>query len=114
MSDEKDKVKGDEGPEEVKPVQAKTRPNIKPRPPKDEPKEAPKEVARDSGTDSKPAKSESQDEKVVFVDHPLYWPGVGRLNAGFNLVQGNIADKWIEKGWAREASVNEVSEHYGV
>ena len=57
----------------------------------------------------------SEDEKVVlFVDHPIYWPAVGKLAKGFNVVPSHVADKWLEKGWARKASAAEVKKHYGV
>ena len=57
----------------------------------------------------------AKDEKVVlFVDHPIYWPAVGKLAKGFNVVPSHVADKWLEKGWARKASAAEVKKHYGV
>ena len=57
----------------------------------------------------------AKDEKVVlFVDHPIYWPAVGKLAKGFNVVPSHVADKWLENGWARKASAAEVKKHYGV
>lgn len=57
----------------------------------------------------------AKDEKVVlFVDHPVYWPKVGKLPKGFSVVPSHVADKWLEKGWARKASAAEVKKHYGV
>ena len=57
----------------------------------------------------------AKDEKVVlFVDHPIYWPKVGKLPKGFSVVPSHVADKWLEKGWARKASAAEVKKHYGV
>ena len=57
----------------------------------------------------------TKDEKVVlFVDHPIYWPKVGKLPKGFSVVPSHVADKWLEKGWARKASAAEVKKHYGV
>ena len=57
----------------------------------------------------------AKDEKVVlFVDHPIYWPKAGKLAKGFNVVPSHVADKWLEKGWARKASAAEVKKHYGV
>ena len=57
----------------------------------------------------------AKDEKVVlFVDHPVYWPKVGKLPKGFSVVPSYVADKWLEKGWARKASAAEVKKHYGV
>ena len=57
----------------------------------------------------------AEDEKVVlFVDHPIYWPAVGKLAKGFNVVPSHVADKWLDKGWARKATAAEVKKHYGV
>ena len=57
----------------------------------------------------------AKNEKVVlFVDHPVYWPKVGKLPKGFSVVPSHVADKWLEKGWARKASAAEVKKHYGV
>ena len=57
----------------------------------------------------------AKNEKVVlFVDHPVYWPKVGKLPKGFSVVPSHVADKWLEKGWARKASAAEVKKYYGV
>ena len=57
----------------------------------------------------------AKEEKVVlFVDHPVYWPKVGKLPKGFSVVPSHVADKWLEKGWARKASAAEVKKYYGV
>ena len=68
--------------------------------------------SEDSGDDEEQV---AKDEKVVlFVDHPIYWPKAGKLAKGFNVVPSHVADKWLEKGWARKASAAEVKKHYGV
>ena len=64
--------------------------------------------------DSSDVSDETSDKVVLFVDHPIYWPAVGKLAKGFNVVPSHVADKWLEKGWARKASAAEVKKHYGV
>ena len=57
---------------------------------------------------------ETSDRVVLFVNHPIHWPEVGVLAKGYNLLDRDVAQKWLDKGWAREASASEVAKAYGV
>lgn len=56
---------------------------------------------------------ETEDKIVLYVDHPIYWPGTGKLAKGYSLVNKSVAEKWLDKGLARKASASEVKKHYG-
>ena len=84
--------------------------------------ESPKESAKPAPRVSRKSKSDevdpeptgdAEDQIVLYVDHPQYWPGVGRLSKGYNLVPVESGKLWLDKGWARKASVKEVKEHFG-
>ena len=87
---------------------------------KESPKETQKPAARrgqaskseSSEDDTKPA-GDAEDQVVLYVDHPMYWPEVGRLAKGYNLVPAEKGKLWLDKGFARKASAKEVKEHYG-
>ena len=87
---------------------------------KESPKETQKPAPRrgqaskseSSEDDTKPA-GDAEDQVVLYVDHPMYWPEVGRLAKGYNLVPAEKGKLWLDKGFARKASAKEVKEHYG-
>ena len=62
--------------------------------------------------DTKPA-GDAEDQVVLYVNHPMYWPGVGRLATGYNVIPAEKGKLWLDKGWARKASAKEVKEYYG-
>jgi len=59
------------------------------------------------------ADAKSDDKVILFVDHPIHWPTVGSLNKGYNLVNADVAEKWIAKGWARAVTPAEVTKAFG-
>lgn len=86
--------------------------------------ESPKETEKPAPRRGQASKSESseddtksagdaEDQIVLYVDHPMYWPEVGRLAKGYNLVPAEKGKLWLDKGWARKASAKEVKEYYG-
>lgn len=61
------------------------------------------------------SKEEVKPQKVaVFVDHPVFWPNVGRLPKGFNLLEPHVAERWVASGRARIVTPEEVAAAYGV
>ena len=88
--------------------------------PKETEKETPKPAPRrgqaskseSSEGDTKPA-GDAEDQVVLYVNHPMYWPGVGRLATGYNVTPAEKGKLWLDKGWARKASAKEVKEYYG-
>ena len=51
-------------------------------------------------------------EIAIFATHPMHWPGVGELNTGFNILAAEKAEPWLDRGWARKATVSEVKAYY--
>lgn len=61
------------------------------------------------------SEKETKPQKVaVFVDHPVFWPSVGRLPKGFNLLEPHVAERWVASGRARIVTPEEVAAAYGV
>ena len=50
---------------------------------------------------------------AVYASHPMYWPGVGSLKAGYSVLKADVAEQWIAQGWVRKASRSEVARQYG-
>ena len=51
---------------------------------------------------------------AVYASHPMYWPGVGSLKAGYSVLKADVAEQWIAQGWVRKASRSEVARQYGI
>ena len=51
---------------------------------------------------------------AVYASHPMYWPGVGSLKAGYSVLKSDVAEQWIAQGWVRKASRSEVARQYGI
>ena len=51
---------------------------------------------------------------AIYAKRNLSWDGVGKLDAGFNFVTREVADKWLTLKAVREVSPREVAAHYGV
>lgn len=49
---------------------------------------------------------------AIFATHPMHWPGVGELKTGFNILAAEKAEPWLDRGWARKATVSEVKAYY--
>ena len=73
--------------------------------------------AKSNRTDEDPEEPdetvETEEKIVLYVDHPVHWPNTGSLAKGYNLVNKSVAEKWLDKGWARKASASEVKKNYG-
>jgi hypothetical protein len=51
---------------------------------------------------------------ALFSTRSLYWPGVGRLINGYNIVTDTNAEKWMTLKGIRVATPEEVAREYGV
>jgi hypothetical protein len=67
---------------------------------------------------AKPAKQKSEPKKdnVIAVYSPknIHWDGVGKLSKGFNVVNKDVAEKWLTREGVRIADPKEVAQGYGL
>jgi hypothetical protein len=69
-------------------------------------------VAADKPKAAAPVKAEP--EKVaLWSNKNIRWGGVGALSKGYNIVIKEAADKWLTREGIREATPEEVADHYG-
>lgn len=63
---------------------------------------------------SKPKSKKEDDDKevVVFSEKSIYFPGVGRLTPGFNIVSAKNAKAYLRHKAVREASPEELARNY--
>jgi hypothetical protein len=61
---------------------------------------------------SEPAPDQSN-KVALWADKNMRWQDVGTLAKGYNIVTKEAAAKWVEKGFAREATPEEVATFYG-
>lgn len=54
------------------------------------------------------------DKVALYAIRNLSWPGVGKLDKGYNFVTKEVADKWLQHKAVRQASPEEVASHFGV
>lgn len=61
-----------------------------------------------------PAYEKKEPEKVALWSFKnIRWSGVGALVSGYNIVTKEAADKWLTRDGIREATPEEVAQHYG-
>lgn len=51
---------------------------------------------------------------AVYSERNLSWTGVGKLKLGYNFLTKEDAEKWLVHRLVREATPEEVAEHFGV
>jgi hypothetical protein len=51
---------------------------------------------------------------ALFSTKNVYWPGVGKIAKGYNIVKKDFATKWLTLDYIREASPEEISREFGV
>lgn len=54
------------------------------------------------------------DKVALFSVRNLSWPGVGKVDKGYNFVTREAAEKWVTHRAVREATPEEVAAHFGV
>lgn len=80
---------------------------------------AKKTAAKKASPKTAPAKQEVQKDEpssiAVFSEGKLFHPNLGRLSAGYNVVERSVAQEWMKiSSKVREASPQEVASAYGV
>jgi hypothetical protein len=53
-------------------------------------------------------------EKVaLFSNKNVYWPGLGKILKGYNIVKKDLSAQWLTLSYIREATPEEVAREYG-
>jgi hypothetical protein len=60
----------------------------------------------------KKAKKE-KDKVALWSASNVRWTGVGSLSKGYNIINKEAAEKWLNRNGVREATPEEVATHYG-
>lgn len=59
--------------------------------------------------------SETPEGKVaIFSEKNMHWNGVGGISKGYNIVTKEAANMWLTRKAVREATPQEVANHYGL
>jgi hypothetical protein len=53
------------------------------------------------------------DKVALWSNKNIRWAGVGTLSKGYNIINKEAADKWLMREGIREATPEEVANHYG-
>lgn len=69
------------------------------------------ETKKDKSVDSKKTKPETV---AVHSTKNVSWPNVGKVYRGYNIVEKEIADKWLTRDHIRTATPEEVAREFGV
>jgi hypothetical protein len=54
------------------------------------------------------------DKTAIFSTKNVYWPGLGKITKGYNIVKKDFADKWLAFDYVREVTPEELSREFGV
>lgn len=57
---------------------------------------------------------EKVEEVAIHSSKNVYWPGVGKVLRGYNIVKRDAADKWLTRNHIREATPEEIVREYGL
>lgn len=74
----------------------------------------PEKIKAKRGVPSEEPSPVQENKVAVYALRNLSWPGVGKLDKGYNFVTKEVADKWLQHKAVREASPEEVASHFGV
>jgi hypothetical protein len=51
---------------------------------------------------------------ALFSTKNVYWPGIGRINRGYNIVKKSLSEQWLTRSHIREATPEEVAREFGL
>ena len=57
---------------------------------------------------------EKVEEVAIHSTKNVYWPGVGKVSKGYNIVKRDAADRWLTRNHVREATPEEIVREYGL
>lgn len=63
--------------------------------------------------DSKPNKQKAETIAIHSTKN-VFWPEVGRVYSGYNIVEKEISEKWLTRDHIRIATPEEVAREFGV
>ena len=58
--------------------------------------------------------SDNYNKVAVHSTKNVYWPGVGKILKGYNIVTKEQADQWLTRDHTRIALPEEVAKEYGL
>lgn len=59
-------------------------------------------------------KSKSETTVALHSTKNVFWPEIGKLSFGYNIVEKDIADKWLTRSHVRIATPEELAREFGV
>ena len=72
-------------------------------------------IVQDGTEFERPVSVKNDTEKVaIHAHHGVYWPGVGRIIRGYNIIPSAKAELWLSREGIRIATPEEVAREYGV
>jgi hypothetical protein len=61
-----------------------------------------------------PAKKKNVEKVAVFSTKNVFWPGVGKIAKGYNIIEKDKLDQWLARDHVREANPEEVAREFGL
>jgi hypothetical protein len=55
----------------------------------------------------------TQDKVAIHSTKNVSWPGVGKIQKGYNIVTKEQAEKWLSRNHVRSATPEEVAQEFG-
>lgn len=72
-----------------------------------------KKPKKTKAKESKPNK-EKAETIAIHSTKNVFWPEVGRVNSGYNIVEKEVSEKWLTRDHIRIATPEEVAREFGV
>lgn len=72
-------------------------------------------VKKDEDKPKKTKEKKIKPETVaIHSTKNVFWPEVGRVNSGYNIVEKEVSEKWLTRDHIRIATPEEVAQEFGV
>ena len=55
-----------------------------------------------------------KEKSAVYSTRNVFWPGVGKLLKGYNIIERDKLDQWLTRSHVREATPEEVAREFGL
>jgi hypothetical protein len=62
----------------------------------------------------KPKEVAKKEKVAVYSTRNVFWPGVGKVLKGYNIVEREKLDQWLTRSHIREATPEEVAREFGL
>jgi hypothetical protein len=59
-------------------------------------------------------KKSKKNTMAVHSTRNVFWPGVGEVTRGYNIINEEVAGKWLTRSHIRSATPDEVAREFGV